>query len=52
VTSTPAIRDDLVNAGARWKNEPVVVDDYLISSQGPMDLPDYMKEVLKRLAKE
>ena len=52
VTSTPAIRDDLVNAGARWKNEPVVVDDYLVSSQGPMDLPDYMREVLNLLAKE
>lgn len=49
VTSTPAIRDDLVNAGALWKDEPVVVDGNLISSQGPMDLPDYMKAVLKQL---
>lgn len=49
VTSTPAIRDDMVNAGAHWKDESVVVDDYLISAQGPRDLPDYMKAVLERL---
>lgn len=47
VTSTPAIRDDMVNAGALWKDEPVVVDGNLVSSQGPKDLPAYMKAVLQ-----
>jgi protease I len=49
VTSTPGIKDDMVNAGATWIDEPVVVDGYLISSQRPPDLPDYMREFIKAL---
>lgn len=43
VTSTPGIKDDMVNAGAIWVNEPVVVDGHIISSRRPPDLPVYMK---------
>ena len=46
LTSTPAIRDDLVNAGAHWINEEVVVDDNIITSRAPGDLPVFMKEIL------
>lgn len=49
VTSTPGIRDDMENAGAVWFDEPVVVDDNIISSRRPPDLPKYMKEFLKVL---
>jgi protease I len=43
VTSTPGIRDDMVNAGAVWVDEPVVVDGHLVSSRRPIDLPIYTK---------
>jgi len=51
VTSTPAIKDDMENAGATWTNEAVVVDKNLVSSRRPIDLPIYMKyyiDVLKK----
>lgn len=51
VTSTPGIKDDMMNAGATWVNESVVVDGHLISSRRPPDLPDYMREFIKVLAK-
>ena len=41
VTSTPGIRDDLVNAGAEWFDEPVVTDGHLISARRPPDLPAF-----------
>ena len=47
VTSTPGIRDDMENAGAFWCDEPVVVDDNLVSSRRPPDLPDYMKAFIE-----
>lgn len=49
VTSTPGIRDDMENAGAKWLDEPVVVDGHLVSSRRPPDLPDYMREFIKVL---
>ncbi|MCP8616159.1 type 1 glutamine amidotransferase domain-containing protein [Salirhabdus salicampi] len=52
VTSTPGIKDDMMNAGATWVNEPVVVDGHLVSSRRPPDLPDYMKEFIRVLAGE
>ncbi len=52
VTSTPGIKDDLVHAGATWLDEPVVVDEHIVSSRRPPDLPDYMKAYIKVLFKE
>ena len=49
VTSTPGIRDDMVNAGATWYDEAVVVDGHIVSSRRPPDLPDYMREFIKVL---
>ncbi|WP_100333835.1 type 1 glutamine amidotransferase domain-containing protein [Bacillus alkalisoli] len=51
VTSTPGIKDDMMNAGATWVDEPVVVDGHIISSRRPPDLPDYMREFIKMLEK-
>ncbi len=50
VTSTPGIRDDVENAGAKWLDEPVVVDGHFISSRRPPDLPPYVKAFADRLA--
>jgi len=49
VTSTPGIKDDLINAGAIWHDLPVVVDDNFISSRRPPDLPEYTRELVKAL---
>ncbi len=49
-TSTPAIRDDLTNAGALWEDRPVVVDRNHVSSRRPDDLPDFCREAIKILA--
>ncbi|GJM69961.1 hypothetical protein HMSSN036_21770 [Paenibacillus macerans] len=50
VTSTPGIRDDMENAGAVWKDEPVVVDGHIISARRPPDLPEYGKAYVDALA--
>jgi len=49
VTSVDAIKDDMVNAGAEWVDEEVVVDRNLISSRTPKDLPAYAKAIIKAL---
>ena len=49
LTSFFAIRDDLVNAGAIWVDEPVVVDGHLVTSRMPDDLPVFMKAVIEVL---
>ena len=49
VTGTLAIRDDLENAGAKFLDQPVVVDDNLISSRTPKDLPEFTKAIIKQL---
>jgi protease I len=48
-TSFSAIRDDMVNAGADWVDEPVVVDGNLISSRHPGDLGPWMKALIAAL---
>jgi len=50
VTSAPSIRDDLINAGARWEDSEVVHDDPLISSRHPGDLPAFCRTLIAALA--
>jgi protease I len=49
VTAFFAIKDDLVNAGARFLDKEVVVDGNLITSRNPYDLPAFCREILKKL---
>ncbi|MBI9084292.1 MAG: type 1 glutamine amidotransferase [Desulfobacterales bacterium] len=51
VTSFFAIRDDMVHAGAQWVDEKVVVDDNLITSRTPDDLPAFMREMIRAVGK-
>lgn len=44
-----AIKDDLINAGAHYLDEPVVVDENLITSRVPSDLPLFCKKIIARL---
>ncbi|MBD3288151.1 DJ-1/PfpI/YhbO family deglycase/protease [candidate division KSB1 bacterium] len=46
-TSFYAIKDDMVNAGAKWLDEEVVVDVNLITSRSPADLPAFCKAIIK-----
>lgn len=46
MTSTQAIKDDLVNAGAHWVDRAAVRDGNIITSRNPHDLPAFMKEIL------
>jgi protease I len=48
-TSVDAIKDDLVNAGMRWENSPVVVDGNMITSRTPADLPHFCKAIIAAL---
>jgi protease I len=50
VTSTSAIKDDLINAGALWLDMEVVRDRNLISSRGPDDLPVFCQTIISALA--
>lgn len=45
-TSTPGIKDDLINAGAKWVDKPVVIDRNMISSRRPEDLPLYCRAII------
>lgn len=51
VTSFFAIKDDLVNAGATYVDEEVVVDGHLITSRTPKDLPAFCKAIIELLNK-
>jgi protease I len=45
-TGSLGIKDDLENAGAIWVDEPVVVDDNLISSRTPRDLAPFARAMV------
>jgi len=51
VTCFSAIKDDLINAGAKYIDKEVVVDGNLITSRNPYDLPAFCSEIIKRLKK-
>lgn len=50
LTSYHTVRKDLENAGAEWVDESVVVDQGLVTSRNPDDIPDFIEKVLEELA--
>jgi len=50
LTSWPSLQTDLRNAGAEWVDEEVVVEDNLITSRNPDDLPAFCKTLVEALA--
>ena len=50
MTSYPAIKTDLINAGVKWVDKEVVVDHGLVSSRSPKDLDAFNKKLLEELA--
>jgi protease I len=49
MTSAPAIKDDMRNAGAVWVDGEVVVDGNVISSRSPPDLPAFCREIIRAM---
>jgi protease I len=50
LTSWPSLQTDLRNAGAEWVDEEVHVDEGLVSSRKPDDLPAFCAKVVEELA--
>ena len=50
VTSWPGIRDDLVNAGATWLDQPLVRDGNLVTSRGPQDMVQFVRGIKELFA--
>ncbi len=44
-----AIKDDLINAGANYLDQEVVIDHHLVSSRMPKDLPVFLSAIIKVL---
>ena len=51
LTSYKSIKTDLINVGADWKDEEVVVDHKLITSRSPKDLPAFCEKIIEELKK-
>jgi len=49
LTSFNSIKDDLVNAGANWVDEEVVVDQGFVTSRNPDDLPAFNKKLVEEI---
>ena len=46
MTSWPSLKTDLKNAGADWVDKEVVVDQKLVTSRKPDDLPAFNREMI------
>jgi protease I len=51
MTSFPSVKTDIRNAGGNWVDEEVVVDDGLISSRNPDDLPAFCKALVEEFSR-
>jgi protease I len=49
LTSWPAIKTDVRNAGGRWVDEEVVVDNGLVTSRKPDDLPAFNRKMIEEI---
>lgn len=49
LTSYHTIKTDLINAGAIWIDEEVIVDSRLITSRSPKDLPAFCKKMIEEI---
>jgi protease I len=50
LTSYPSIKTDLRNAGAHWVDREVVVDQGLVTSRNPDDLPAFNRKLVEEVS--
>jgi protease I len=50
LTSWPAIQTDIRNAGGDWVDEEVVVDNGLVTSRSPDDLPAFNRKMIEEIS--
>ena len=49
MTSFSSIKDDLINAGANWVDQEVVVDQGFVTSRNPNDLPAFNSKLIEEI---
>ena len=49
ITSWPSLKTDLLNAGASWVDQEVVVDKGLVSSRKPADIPAFSRKLVEEI---
>ena len=50
VTSWPSLQTDIRNAGGNWVDQEVVVDDGLVTSRKPDDIPAFNRKMIEEFA--
>ena len=49
MTSYPSVKTDLINAGVKWQDKEVVVDNGLITSRSPKDLDAFNQKIVEEI---
>lgn len=49
VTSYPSIKTDVQNAGGEWEDSEVVVDNGIITSRSPDDIPAFVSKIIEEV---
>jgi protease I len=50
LTSYPSLQTDITNAGGSWVDSEVVVDQGLVTSRNPKDLPAFNRKLVEEVA--
>ncbi len=48
MTCVPAIKDDVINSGAHYVDEELVIDGSIVTSRTPADLPVFVQGIIEK----